>query len=500
VVLYEMATGSLPFQGSTTAVLFDEILNKAPTAPVRLNPDLPDKLEDVINKSLEKDTEVRCQSAKELLADLKRLKRDTSGESISAAVPAATPTKRSYLWPVAGGVVVVFLLLLVLLFPLSVTAPTEAIDSIAVLPIGNRTNNPDLDFLAEGIAQGAIHRLSQLDQLNKVVSGISERYTEQDVDASAAAEELGVQAIVTGYLRQLGEEIALYVDLVDARDGSNIWGDRFTRTRSDLLEIEEQFSAEIAEALGFQISGQEKEEFTKRYTDNIEAYQLYLRGRYHWNKRTAEELEKAVIYFNQSVDLDPDYALAYAGLADAYLLQGAYAYVDGVEPFLAAEKAATEAISRDSNLSDVHVSLGTVRRVFNHDWEVAKTEYLRAIELNPNNANAHHRYGLALSDRGRFDEALFEYRRAQQLEPLAPRINMDLGVELMRRGQFDLAIDQLKKTLELQPDFATAERELGRAFLAKGEYEEALATFQTGGGTNSLLRYCMQQLEGKAKP
>ena len=274
VVLYEMATGSLPFQGSSTAVLFTEILTKAPTSPFRLNPELPDQLEHLINKSLEKDSSLRYQHSSELQTDLKRLKRDTSGESVAtAAVPAAPPAKRSYLWPVvAGGLAIAVVLLLALLLPSTVTAPEGAIDSIAVLPFENQTDDPELDFFAEGIAQGAVNRLSQLAQLDKVVSGItSERYKQEGVDPKVAAEELGVQGIVRGYFRQVGEQIALYVELVDGRDNQNIWGDRFTQTRTDILEIEEQFATEIADALGLQLTGEEKEELAKQYTENTEA-------------------------------------------------------------------------------------------------------------------------------------------------------------------------------------------------------------------------------------
>jgi TolB-like protein/Flp pilus assembly protein TadD len=381
---------------------------------------------------------------------------------------------------VAGGVVVVVLLLLALLLPVTVTAPGGDIDSIAVLPIENRTDDPDLDFLAEGITQGAIHRLSQLDQLGKVVSGISERYKGSEVDAKVAAEELGVQAVVTGYVRQLGEEIALYVDLVDARDSSSIWGDRFIRSRTNLLEIEEEFATEIADALGLQLTGEETEKLTKRYTQNTEAYQLYLRGRYHWNKRNKEGFENAVNYFNQAIDLDPDYALAYAGLADTYSLQNVYSYVGGVEIIQAAEKAATRAIELDDRLAEAHTALGSINYLFKHDWATAERESLLGIELNPNYPRAHHAYGKYLETQGRFDESLAEFRQAQVLDPLSLRINFDLGTALVIHGQYDLAIEQFEKTLELQPDFRQAHVQLGRTFLRKGLYEDALASFERG--------------------
>ena len=471
-----MATGKLPFLGDTTVAVFNEILNKAPTSPVRLNPDMPDKLEDIINKSLEKDTEVRCQSAKDLLADLKRLKRDSSGESVRAAVPTATSAKRSSLWPaVAAGVVVLVILALALFWPSTVTAPEEAIVSIAVLPIENRTNDPDLDFLAEGVAQGAIHRLSQLDQLGKVVSGISERYKGSEVDAKVAAEELGVQAVVTGYVRQLGEEIALYVDLVNARDGSSIWGDRFVRSRANLLEIEEEFATEIAEALGLQLTGEEAGELTKRYTQNAEAYQLYLKGRFWWNKRTEEGLRTGLEYFEQAIEEDPNYVLAYAGLADSYNMLGAYRIVPVSEAYPPAESAALRALELDETLAEAYTSLGWAK-LSQWSWQEAERAFQRAIELNPGYAMAHHWYGISLSwSMGRPDEGLAEVKRAQELDPLSLIINTSLAEALDNLGRYDEAIEQLRKTLELDPNFVRAHMLLGLALMQKSLYEEAIA-------------------------
>ncbi|MDA2935190.1 tetratricopeptide repeat protein, partial [Acidobacteria bacterium AH-259-D05] len=480
VVLYEMATGSLPFQGNTTAVVFNEILSKAPTSPVRLNPDLPDKLEDIINKSLEKDTEVRCQSAKDLLADLKRLKRDTSGESVSAAVPAATPAKRSYFWPVvAGGVVVLFLLALALFWPSTVTAPEGVIDSIAVLPLENRTDDPDLDFLTEGIAQGAINRLSQLSQLNKVVPGVAvDRYEQKGADVVAMAEDLGVQGVVTGYVRQLGEEIALNVELVDVRTNRIVWGDRFTRTRSNLLEIEEQFATEIAAALGLQLTGEETEELTKQYTDNTEAYQAYLEGRYHWNKRTEEGFRNGIESFQQAIEEDPRYVLAYAGLADSYNMLGAYEIVPPSEAFPRAEAAALRALNLDETLAEAHTSLG-MAKMSQWRWQEAEREFQRAIELNPGYATAHHWYALYLWwGLGRHDEALAEFKRAQELDPLSLIINAGLGEKLRMAGRYDEAIEQARETLELEPNFVPAHQFLGLALTHKSLYEEAIAELE----------------------
>ncbi|TDI07541.1 MAG: tetratricopeptide repeat protein [Acidobacteria bacterium] len=481
VMLYEMATGQLPFQGDNSVAIFNEILNKAPTPPIRLNPDIPDSLEAIISKCLEKKKDIRYQTAIELLVDLRRLQRDRAGESAVTAQAAEESTQqgRSHLWSALAGAVLVMVIVAVAWFwPFSSAPPLETIDSIAVLPIENRTNDPELDFLAEGITQGAIHRLSQVEQLERVVPGIAmERYTQRGVDMGMVGEELGVQGIVTGYLRQTGQEIALYVELVDARNNRSLWGGRFIRTRSDLLEIEEQFATELADILGLQLTGEQKEELTRRYTENVEAYQLYLRGRYYWNQRSKEGFEQAIGHYNQAIDIDPGYALAYTGLADAFVLQGVYRHVSGSEALQAAESAATSARELDESLAEAHVSVGLLA-TFRYDWAAAEKELLRGLALNPQYPTAHHWYGHYLKARGQFDEALAEYRQAQVLDPVSPRITFDLAWELIRRGQYDSAIAQLKTALEVQPNFASLHALLGRAYIDKELYEEALTSLK----------------------
>jgi serine/threonine protein kinase/tetratricopeptide (TPR) repeat protein len=482
-MLYEMATCKLPFQGDNVVAVFNQLLNKVPTSPVRLNPDVPEQLEKIIGKCLAKEPNLRYQTAIELRVDLKRLQIERS-ESAAASdrIPyEEIPRRRSYWVPALGvGLLVIILLALAFFWPSSSVSSPEPIDSIAVLPIENRTNDPELNFLAEGITQGAIHRLSQLEQLNRVVPGVAmERFRERGVDPSQVGEELGVQGIVTGYLRQTGDEIALYVELIDASNDRSLWGGRFIRTRADLLEIEEQFATELADVLGLQLTGEEKEELTRRYTENVEAYQLYLRGRYYWNRRSKEGFEQAIGHFNQAIDLDPDYALAHAGLADAFVLQGIYRHVVGREAMKAADQAVTRARDLDESLAEAHVSLGFLAIVRN-DWDTAEEELLRGLQLNPKYPTAHHYHGLYLRARGRFDEALVELRQAQALDPLSSRITLDLGLELIRRGEYDLAIEQLSNALELQPDFASVHASLGRAYLAQGAYQDALRSLQRG--------------------
>jgi len=477
VVLYEMATGSLPFKGDTTAAVFNEILNKAPTSAVRLNPDVPDDLERTINKSLEKDSEIRCQSAKELLTDLKRLKRDTSGESVSAAVPAATPAKRSYFWPVvAGGVVV--LVLLALLLPLTVTAPTEAIDSIAILPFENRSGDPELEYLSDGIAEGITQRLSQLSSLDKVISSSSvRRYKGKEVDAQTVTREFDVRAVVLGNMVLSGENIRISVELVDGVDSNILWGDTYTRPRSQLYEIEAYLSKEIADALGIQLTGDEGERLTKRYTENVEAQEAYLKGQFEFAKSGPEAVQKAVQHFEEAIQKDPNYALAYAALAISYnLLGGVHGVIPPEEAMPKAEELAMKAVEIDNMLGLAHEALGTIRYRYHWDWEGAEKEFKLALELDPGSSSVS--YAGLMSTMGRHDEAIALGKRAIQLNPGFLGARSSTSAFLRHARRYDEAMEQVQIVLDLNANLGGAYRMLSEYYELKGLYEEAIAAYQ----------------------
>jgi len=483
IVLYEMATGSLPFKGSTTGVVFDEILNKPPASPVRINPEVPDDLEKVITRSLEKDPQLRFQHASDLKSELMRLKRDTdSGKTaVSREVPAAIPAKRSYFWPaVAGGAVVAVVLLLALFLPLTVTAPTEAIDSIAILPFENRSGDPELDYVSDGIAEGITQRLSQLPSLDKVISSSSvRRYKGKEVDAQTVTREVDVRAVVLGNMVLSGENIRISVELVDGVDSNILWGDTYTRPRSQLYEIEEYLSKEIADALGIQLTGEEGERLTKRYTANNEAHEAYLKGSFERANGNTIGLQAAIIYFEEAIEKDPNYALAYAALAAVYQhAPSRSGFISAQEAQPKAEELVMKALELDTTLAEAHAVLGSIQGGNYRNWVEAEKEFKLAIQLDPNSAEVHNSYARFLGKMGRFDEAIPLMKRAQQLNPsfLGYRVS---AAQLFREARrYDESIEQLQIMLELNQESPVVYATLRQVYRAQGLYEDALEADQ----------------------
>jgi eukaryotic-like serine/threonine-protein kinase len=481
-VVYEMATGALPFRGESSGVIFEAILNRDPVAPLRLNPNLPTKLEEIINKALEKDRDVRYQHASDIRADLKRLKRDTYSGRIAAA---SEPIRAAQLKPrwsrrvlstLAGLALVIFLIAAALYW---VQKHTGKIGSIAVLPFANASTDPNAEYLTDGITDSLINNLSQLSTLRVVPHSTVFHYKGSGADPLTIGRDLKVRAVLTGRVMQRGENLTIQTELIDVDEESQLWGERYDRKMSDILTFQKEIATEISERLRLRLTGNDQKRLTKGYTDNTEAYQLYLKGRYYWNKRTEEAAARAVDYYKQASDKDPAYALAYDGLADCLIMQAWYSFRPSKDAYPEAKAAARKALELDESLSEAHASLAFVLTNYDWDWAGAEKEYKRAIELNPKYAIAHHWHSDFLAAMGKLDESLNEEKRAQELDPLSLIINTWLGWRLSFLRRYDQAIDQYRKALELDPTFVPAHWQLGLAYEQKAMYEQAIAEFQT---------------------
>jgi serine/threonine protein kinase/Tfp pilus assembly protein PilF len=478
-VLYEMATGRLAFPGNTSGVISHAILERAPAPVARLNPDAPPELERIVNKSLEKDRRLRYQSASDLRADLHRLKRDTDSARVAAlsgVVPAAAakPWWRRTAVLGAGGLAVAALLALGTWFAVF-RVRGEAIDSVAVLPFVNASNDPNSEYLSDGISESIINNLSQLSNLRVMARTTVFRYKGKETDPQKIGRDLNVRAMVTGRVQQRGDNLLIQAELVDVQNGSQLWGGQFNRKLADVVGIQEEISKEISEKLRLKLTGEEKQRLTKRYTENAEAYQLYLKGLYYFYKATYPATLKAREYFQQAIDKDPGYALAYAGLA------GTYVFISGLPPQEAmpkAKAAAQKAVELDDHLAEAHVSVGWVSAWYDWDWAAAGKHFERAIALNPASPMAHHEYANYLLALGRSNESMTEMQRTLELDPVSPLFNGSLAYKLYSARRFDEAIEQERKTLDMDPSMPAAHYVLGAAYAAKGMYREALAEFE----------------------
>ena len=478
-VLYEMATGRMAFSGNTSALVFDSILHKAPTSAVRANPELPPELERIISKALEKDRALRYQGAAEMLADLKRLRRDSSSAriEIAAAEPSKPERRKTMVWAVSG--IVALALVASAAFLWRNRSGQEQISSVAVMPFVNASNDPNSEYLSDGITESLINNLSQLPNLVVMARSSVFRYKGRDVDPQTVAKDLKVQALVTGRIVQRGDRLVISSELIEARTSRNLWGEQYDRKLSDALAVQQEITGAISAKLRERLSGETTKQVARGGTNDPEAYQLYLKGRYQWEKRTPEALEKAKDYFNQAIAKDPGYATAYVGLASYYVAAPDYEPLRRTETAPKAIAAAQKALAIDDTLADAHAAIGSASQDL-WDWESVEREFKRALEINPNQVIAHQWYGLYLSSIGRGEEALVHFKRALELDPLNLTALTNLATGYENTRQYNLALEQFKQTLEINPNYPSAHSNLSQTYWDMGKYDLWLEEWKKG--------------------
>ncbi len=474
-VLYEMATGMLPFRGDTSALIFDSILNRAPTQPVRLNPDLPPKLEDIINKALEKDREVRYQSAAELRADLKRLERDTG--------PAITNRPSLGRWSRTQIMATVLALAatvgaLIVGAKLYFSRPAKRIGSIAVLPLENLSHNPDQEYFADGMTEELTTDLAKIGGLRVISRTSSMQYKGTKKSLPEIGRELNVDSVLEGSVLRAGDRVRISAQLIRASTDEHLWAETYDRDLKDVLPLQGEVARTIASQIKVTLSPEEQSRLTPPPGVNLKAHEDYLKGLYYLHRNTEGDLRTAIEYFQHATEQDPNYASGFAGLASAYAnLSTNYRAPREVMP--QAKAAALRALELDQNLAEAHAWLGFVSINFDWDAVTAEKELKRATELNPSYADAHAIYAWCLSGMGLHEQAIAEARRAMQLDPFSRFTYGDLSWVLLAARRYDQAILESQTAVERQPDFGYARAVLGLSYAENGRYAEAVTEAQS---------------------
>jgi serine/threonine protein kinase/Tfp pilus assembly protein PilF len=444
-VLYEMCTGHIAFSGAN---IRDAILHLDPIPPQHWNLSLPVRIVEIINKALEKDRELRYQSALEISTDLKRLERDLKRIAPDPLIKSRSRVREPEILP------------------------------IAVLPLRNATNDPEAEFLADGISESLISTLSQLPNLRVTCRMSSFRYRGDSVDPITVGRELTVKAIIVGRIVTKGDSLSVNLELIDTLHSSYMWGRSFLRKRADLVTLQEEIADSVADELQVKLKSGEKKSLAKRSTRNSKALELYLKGRYHWNKRTTESLRKGLDCFKQAIDIDPSYVQAHAGVADSYAMLVWNLAISSHDGLPRARASALKALEIDNRLAEGHASLAFVKLFYDWDWKGADTEFQRTFKLDASYAMARQWYAMELAALGHYEEAKHTTDHALQLDPLSNSINATSGLVFYFARQFESSLAQCRKTIELDPNFFASHFVCGLALEQIGQHDEALAEFQ----------------------
>jgi serine/threonine protein kinase/Tfp pilus assembly protein PilF len=495
LLLYEMATGRQAFSGGTGGRIIEAVLTRSPVPARSINPDISPKLEEIINKALHKDRDQRYQHAADIRADLQRLERDNDTVGITAN-EFASPILRSITshlhstgkhtarnsTPQTGAV--------------RSERVSKIIDSLAVLSFENASRDPQNEYLSDGIAGSLINILATVPKLRVIAQSTVFRYKGRPIDPQAVGRELNVRAVLTGRIMQSGGSLRIGTELVDVPTGSQLWGAQYDRKPGDIFAIQDEISNEISGKLRLKLTRAEKKRLTKHQTDDAEAYRLYLKGRHHWNRWTEDGFYKAIGYFQQAVEKDPGYALAYTGLADSYVLLGWNSYLPPKEAFPKGKMAAMRALRLDPNLGEAHTPLAAVLWLHDWQWQEAQREFERSLALNPAHPTASHWYAEYLMTMGRHVEAIARIKNSQELDPLSLIISVAIGRDFYMARRYDDALEQLRRTVELDPNYPVTYWVLGLLLRKMGRYELAIDEGEKGvklSGGSPLMNAALAQ-------
>jgi len=500
LVLYEMATGRQAFGGGTGGVIIEAVLTRPPAPARSINADIPQRLEEIIDKALHKNRDQRYQHAADLGADLLRLKREIDSGSRSANEISQSSAASN-----AG--------------PLSSTGEHKSqtstddtralrarrasknIDSLAVLPFDNASRDPDHEYLSDGITASLINILATVPKLRVMAQSTVFRFKGRAIDPQAIGRDLNVRAVLTGRVMQSGGSLRIGAELVDVATGSRLWGAQYDRKSGDIFAIQDDISNEISEKLKLQLTHAQKKKLTRHQTEDPEAYRIYLKGRHHWNKWTEEGFYKAIEYFHQAVEKDPSYALAHAGVADSYVLLGWNSYLPPKDAFPKAKAAALTALQFDPDLGEAHTPLAAVFWLYDWHWPEAEKEFKRSLELNPAYPTANHWHAEYVMTMGRHAEAIAQMKNSQTLDPLSLIINVAIGWAHYMARRYDEALEQLLQTVDLDPNYPVTYWILGLVYRTTGRYDLAITEGEKGvklSGGSPMVRASLAHSYGKA--
>jgi eukaryotic-like serine/threonine-protein kinase len=532
-ILFEAITRQKAFSGKDHIEALNKLIREPAPPLAAFNQNAPADLQRIVRRCLAKDPDERYQTIKEVAIELKEVRRvlqedvpvltasseaRTQGHTETTRVqsqppdtgsPGSTATRASSAeFIVRGlkqhktatliGALVVLMLAVAVAFGIRSYLHAEsteiAVESIAVIPFVNQNKDANSEWISDGLTESIINNLTQLPNLKVIARSSVFRYKGRESDPLAVGKELGVRAVLTGRLMQRGETMLISTELIDIRDSKQLWGEKYERKLADMLSVQRDIAREITNSLRPTLSGIEQSRADKQYTANSEAYQLYLQGRFYWNKRTPAGFQKAIPLFQQAIEKDPNYAMAYSGLADTYALLASYTTELPRELMPKAKEAALKALGLDDKLAEAHASLGQIAAYYDYDFPTAEREYRRAIELNPNYASAHQWLAEHLSAMKRSDEALAEIRRALEIDPLSVIINRMYGDILAAARRYDEAIEQYKKAIELEPNLPMTHFFLARAYEAKGMYDQAVAEYTLASGAGAASKEVMDRV------